>query len=232
MKFNGMRRVAFVASVVALFPVGVLSQNRVSSPGGGHAPVVAAHRGFSPAGNRNPIGISGRPFGEFRRRGLGRAGSLYWPYFYSDYYPDSYDYENLPPAPSPPPAPAAPSQARQEPVPDPVLLELQGNQWVKVASFAMPSAQPGAALPADFRPSATEMPPAVLVYRDGHSEEVTSYSIIGNSIYTKSDYWSNGAWTRTIQIADLDIPATLKQNQQRGVKFELPSGPNEVMIRP
>jgi hypothetical protein len=117
-------------------------------------------------------------------------------------------------------------------VPDPVLLELQGNQWVKVASFAMPSAQPGAALSADFRPSATEMPPAVLVYRDGHSEEVTSYSIIGNSIYTKSDYWSNGAWTRTIQIADLDIPATLKQNQQRGVKFELPSGPNEVMIRP
>jgi len=117
-------------------------------------------------------------------------------------------------------------------VPDPVLLELQGNQWVKVSSFAMPSNQNRAALQADARPAAKEMPPTVLVYRDGHSEELTSYSIIGNSLYTKSDYWSNGAWTRTIQIADLDIPATLKQNQQRGVKFELPSGPNEVMIRP
>ena len=51
-------------------------------------------------------------------------------------------------------------------------------------------------------------------------------------IYTKADYWTAGAWTRTIQIADLDIPATLKQNQQRGVKFELPSGPDEVVIRP
>jgi len=35
-----------------------------------------------------------------------------------------------------------------------------------------------------------------------------------------------------IQIADLDLPATLKQNQDRGVRFELPSGPDEVMIRP
>ena len=51
-------------------------------------------------------------------------------------------------------------------------------------------------------------------------------------IYTKGDYWSSGNWTRKIQIADLDLPATLKQNQDRGVKFELPSGPDEVMIRP
>jgi hypothetical protein len=80
--------------------------------------------------------------------------------------------------------------------------------------------------------TAKEMPPTVLVYRDGHTEELTSYSIIGNAIYAKADYWSSGLWTRTIQIADLDIPATLKQNQQRGVKFELPSGPGEVMIRP
>ena len=230
MTFIGMRTVALIAGVVALLATGLLAQNH-GSMSGGQGAASAAHHGFSPSGNRNSIGISGIPFGEFHRRGFHRAGSLYWPYFYSDYYPDSYDYENQPPAPAPPPAPTA-SQARQEPVPDPVLLELQGNQWVKVASFAMPSAQAGATLPADVRPSATEMPPAVLVYRDGHSEEVTSYSIIGTSIYTKSDYWSNGAWTRTIQIADLDIPATLKQNQQRGVKFELPSGPNEVMIRP
>lgn len=225
-----MRRVALVASIVTLFAAGLLGQNR-GSMSGGQGPASAAHHGFAPAGNRNSIGISGIPFGEFHRRGFRRAGSLYWPYFYSDYYPDSYDYENRPPAPAPPPAPAATSQARQEPVPDPVLLELQGNHWVKVSSFAMPSAQTEAAIQADAR-LPKEMPPTVLVYRDGHSEELTSYSIIGTSIYTKSDYWSNGAWTRTIQIADLDIPATLKQNQQRGVKFELPSGPNEVMIRP
>src|SRR6266566_2156961 len=35
--------------------------------------------------------------------------------------------------------------------------------------------------------------PAVLIYRDGHSEEISSYSIIGRVIYAKSDYWTNGA---------------------------------------
>jgi hypothetical protein len=70
------------------------------------------------------------------------------------------------------------------------------------------------------------------VYRDGHTEDVSSYSIIGPMIYTETGYWIDGNSTRTIQIADLDITATLKQNQQRGVKFDLPSGPNEVMIRP
>ena len=80
--------------------------------------------------------------------------------------------------------------------------------------------------------AAKEVPPAILVFRDGHTEDVSSYSIIDGAIYTRADYWTEGTWSRKIEIADLDVPATLKQNQQRGVKFELPSGPNEVMIRP
>jgi hypothetical protein len=111
------------------------------------------------------------------------------------------------------------------------LLELQGNQWVKVNSFTMDQPRRDMAPQTASVVPSKEIPPTVLVYRDGRSEELTSYSIIGTSIYTKSDYWTNGAWTRTIQIADLDLPATAKANEQRGVKFELPSGPNEVMIR-
>ena len=226
-----MRRVALVASIVTLFAASLLAQNHMSSSGGGRVPSGSSHHGFAPDSNSHTIGVSGIRFGQFHRRDFRRSGSLYWPYSYPGYYADYYDgYENEPPPVSAPAPPAAP-QAKQEPLPDPVLLELQGNQWVKVSSFAMPSAQTSSGLQADVR-FPKEMPPTVLVYRDGHSEELTSYSIIGTSIYTKSDYWSNGAWTRTIQIADLDIPATLKQNQQRGVKFELPSGPNEVMIRP
>jgi len=51
-------------------------------------------------------------------------------------------------------------------------------------------------------------------------------------IHTKSNYWTTGTWTRTIPVTDLDIPATLQQNEKRGVNFELPSGPDEVMLRP
>ena len=56
--------------------------------------------------------------------------------------------------------------------------------------------------------------------------------IAGATIYTSADYWSSGSWTRKVQIAALDIPATLKVNRERGAKFSLPSGPHEVMIRP
>ena len=61
---------------------------------------------------------------------------------------------------------------------------------------------------------------------------MSGYTIITGTIYSNSDYWSNGSWTKKIQIADLDVPATLKLNQERGLKFVLPAGPNEVVLRP
>jgi len=165
-----------------------------------------------------------------RRHRFGRDPFFFGdPYFYSDYY-DSYGPDYRAPEPAPQPAPAPQVQVTNEPLPDPVLLELRGNHWVRVTDFG------GTSGPVPISPQASaapkETPPAVLVYRDGHAEDVSSYSIIGPTIYTKADYWTDGNWTRKIQIADLDIPATLKQNQQRGVKFDLPSGPNEVVIRP
>ena len=148
------------------------------------------------------------------------------PYFYSDYYePSDFEYQS----PEPTPAPIQ-IQVKTEPLPDPVLLELHGGQWVRVTNFDESSSR---ALATETVPArANALPPAVLVYRDGHTEELSSYSIIGGSIYTKANYWTTGSWTRTIAIADLDIPATLKQNEKRGINFELPSGPNEVMLRP
>jgi hypothetical protein len=58
------------------------------------------------------------------------------------------------------------------------------------------------------------------------------FTIMNGIIYSKADYWSSGSWTRKIQIADLDVPATLKLNHERGLKFVLPSGPDEVVMRP
>jgi uncharacterized membrane protein len=72
----------------------------------------------------------------------------------------------------------------------------------------------------------------MLVFRDGHKEEIERYAIIGAVIYTRADYWSTGSWTRKVTIADLDVPATLKLNQERGGRFTLPSGPDEVVVRP
>jgi len=78
----------------------------------------------------------------------------------------------------------------------------------------------------------TELPPVVLVYRDGHRESVGEYSIIGGTLYTSADYWQSGSWTRRIPISTLDVPSTLAANREAGVKFMLPSGPNVVVTRP
>ena len=202
----------------ALCTSSLLAQSHTGGPG---------HGRDGAGGRHSSVGIASRD--GMHRRPFRRTPYFYGaPYFYSDY--DSYEPERPTPPPAAPPAPVV--QVTAEPLPDPVLLELRGNQWVKVTTFGEASA--GALSPesAAQMPLQKEMAPAVLIYRDGHSEEVSSYSIIGRVMYTKSDYWTSGTWTRTIQIADLDVPATLKQNQQRGVKFELPSGPDEVVIRP
>jgi hypothetical protein len=75
-------------------------------------------------------------------------------------------------------------------------------------------------------------PPTVLVFRDGRRQETSSYTIIGNILYTASDYWSTGAWTNSVDLAALDLPATMRENHARGVKFNLPTGPHEVVVRP
>jgi hypothetical protein len=79
---------------------------------------------------------------------------------------------------------------------------------------------------------AAPLPPAVLIFRDGHQEQIAKYTIVGPTIVTVADYYATGAWTRKIQIADLNVPETLRLNQQRGAQFKLPSSPNEVIVRP
>src|SRR5215468_12134200 len=74
--------------------------------------------------------------------------------------------------------------------------------------------------------------PTVFVFRDGHREESSDYSIISGVIYSRGDFWTSGAWSKKILIADLDLRATLQANRERGVPFRLPSAPNEVITRP
>jgi hypothetical protein len=180
-------------------------------------------------------------------RGHRFGGSAYAPYYY---YADDYDAESGPvDAPRPQIiVPAAPPAAPPNP-PESLVIEWSGDRWVRLTSrgpeAAAPvaqvdqrgperaSSQPAAASrPAPASEPATPLPPAVLVFRDGHHEEMAKYTIVGSTIYTSSDYWTSGSWTRKVQIAELNVPATLKVNQERGAKFALPSSPNEVIFRP
>jgi hypothetical protein len=139
----------------------------------------------------------------------------------------------------------------------PLLIELQGGRYVKVNTTAvdgeaLPLNQPENAQPAKSTrghstrsvmpgpapgpmiaaASATyDLPPAVLVFRDGHLEEVRDYTIADGSLYARGDYYRDGYWNKKIDLSSLNLTETLQANMNRNVKFVLPSSPNEVIAR-
>jgi hypothetical protein len=61
-------------------------------------------------------------------------------------------------------------------------------------------------------------PSTVLVFRDGHEVELQNYAIVGDTLFDLADNRSH-----KIQLADLDLAATRKANDARGVDFQVPS---------
>jgi hypothetical protein len=65
-------------------------------------------------------------------------------------------------------------------------------------------------------PEPAVQPKTVLIYRDGHKEEVQNYAIVGENLI---DF---GESRRKIALTALDVPATVKANDERGIDFTLP----------
>ena len=69
-------------------------------------------------------------------------------------------------------------------------------------------------------PPADPEPPqaaTLLVFKDGHKLEVGNYAILGTTLFDLTP-----GHPRRIELADLDLDATRKQNDDRGVTFQLP----------
>ncbi len=65
---------------------------------------------------------------------------------------------------------------------------------------------------------AAVQPSTVLVFKDGHTSDVLNYAIVGDTLFDLA-----AGRTRKILLADLDLPATHKANDDRGVDFEIPA---------
>ncbi len=138
------------------------------------------------------------------------------------------------------------SQSSQPLVPQPLVLERQGDRYVRVARTATndeaaplnfgskdaPMSTQSTRSPAITASPANELVPAVLVFRDGHSEEVRDYTIADGKLYVRGDYYTDGYWNKKIELSSLDLSQTQQANANRNVKFLLPSSPNEVITRP
>jgi len=62
--------------------------------------------------------------------------------------------------------------------------------------------------------------PTLLVFKDGHQLEVGNYAIVGSTLFDLTP-----GHARKVALSDLDLEATRKQNDDRGVIFELPATP-------
>jgi len=59
--------------------------------------------------------------------------------------------------------------------------------------------------------------PAVLVYKDGHKQEVQNYAIVGQTIWVLNEQQA-----RKVPLSALDLNATRKANEERDVEFAVP----------
>jgi hypothetical protein len=62
------------------------------------------------------------------------------------------------------------------------------------------------------------LPATILVFRDQHQQEIGNYAIVGQTLWNFAPQH-----TQKIPLADLDLAATEKANDDRGITFRVPS---------
>ncbi len=57
----------------------------------------------------------------------------------------------------------------------------------------------------------------MLVYHDGHTEQVQNYAIVGRTMWIFSE-----SRARKVPLSELDVAATKRDNEDRGIDFVVP----------
>lgn len=152
------------------------------------------------------------------------------PWYYDDYdTSNSVIIENVVPAPE-----KATERVIEEPPPAALIIEREGNTWVRRRVATTAPGQSGQQTTAPEPQPLPERAPqplaeATLVFRDGHRQNVATYTIFGGALYYSMPAW---APQQRVLLSALDLPATISANRDQGIAFRLPNSPNEVVTRP
>jgi hypothetical protein len=228
-----MRRCLSIAALtLILLALPLWAQRRGGGSGGSH---VASHGGFSghsSSGFHSGGSHSGGGFAHaggsrihnsrsyFTYRGLNR-GRGYYPYlgyypwgYYGPYDgPLAYDSQN-----------SDGDQDAYAAYQPPAYPENDGlKSDVQALSGKIDRLQ--ADVEARNQPKPAQEPETALVFRDQHVEEVRNYAISGGMLWVL-----NQQAAKKIPLAQLDIPATVKMNDDRGVDFQVPEPMLQIMI--
>ena len=78
----------------------------------------------------------------------------------------------------------------------------------------------GNSAPSIPNPDTSQQPrkPTVLVFRDKHIQEVQNYAIVGETLWLFNEQRAT-----KIPLSELDLPATAKLNEERGIEFRAPA---------
>ncbi len=69
-------------------------------------------------------------------------------------------------------------------------------------------------------PVVIAQPSTILIFKDGHRQEVSNYAIVGANLFDLSP-----GHRLKIALSDLDLDATQKANDDQGIDFKLPESP-------
>ena len=92
-----------------------------------------------------------------------------------------------------------------------------GRRTRTVTREADPAPEPTQAIAAIPPAPVSDQPETVLIFKDGHRAEIRNYAIVGDVLY---DFTSV---RHRIALADLDLSATTKENDERGIDFHVPA---------
>ncbi len=184
-------------------------------------------RGFNdPSHTFAPFGVAPRPQPTFMHRhrrqerfpGVGEVYAVpyYVPTYIVDQSEDNSETEaNYPSGPTifDRRASGESSQTAETAYLERLRSELRQEQAAEPTPPPVPSTEESA-------PVANE-PATVLVFKDGHQLEVQNYAIVGSTLFDLTP-----GHRSKIALADLDLASTAKQNDDRGIDFQLPKPTN------
>ena len=216
-----MRRLLLI-TLLAAIPSSVFAQRMAAGPRFSSRPAPF----HSPHFNRSP-------------------GAYYLPLFdpfYADYLSTPQYPASQPPVITTQPR-AEPSAPVSSPPAQPLLIELRGDRFVQISGDADSQSEmvdrthvsalgPENNVAAQYPSRPSHYTITVLLFRDGHREEVSDFTIANGVLYSQANLYIDGTWNRQIELSSLNLPETVKSNQLRGVRFPLPTSPNEVIVRP
>jgi hypothetical protein len=218
---------------IATFVVALALAPAFAQRGGGHMGAAMGRGGFVGGGGRvaqgglrfgGGFGFGGfGGFGRFGRPGFfpghfhhnrfffGFGTGFYYPYAYS-YYP-SYPYY---PATYPTYDYSVNSYQQQEIIRELDHLSDEVERLREQQETLSYVPRPGQQQPQAATKTEAERP-TVLVFRDKHIQEVQNYAVVGETLWIFSEQQA-----KKVPLSQLDLDATAKLNEERGLEFPVP----------